>query len=214
MEIPIPSNPSSAITVLGISQIRRIALSFAAKSLMVGTGEARQRRELLWNHSLGCATVARELAKSTGAIDADEAFLAAIFHDVGKLFFFDTIAEHYNELVDTCAGAELIERESELFGITHEEVGTKLITSWNLPEQLMVAVGFHHHPEMAIAHGEIAKLTHAADALARRAGIGSLCDSRINIDPDIEEAIGLDPEKLETLLTKSRKTFRATSDSD
>lgn len=198
-----------ATTVIGFEQLKRIALSFAAKSLIV-EGSAKQRREMLWNHSLGCATVARELAKSVGSTNSDDAFLAAIFHDVGKIFFYDAIPEEYCDVDDAYSGTELVQRELELFGITHEEVGVKLVTSWQLPEQLMVAVGFHHQPQDAIAHGDLAKLIHVSDALARSSGIGSPPDKTIQILPEVEESLGLEAEFVKRVVTASHQKLEDT----
>jgi len=203
---------SRATTILGNGQLKRIALSFAAKSLIAEGDAAKQRRELLWNHSLGCATVARELAQSVGSTNSDDAFLAAIFHDVGKIFFYDTIPEAYRE-VESCSGKKLVQRESELFGITHEEVGIKLVTSWQLSEKLMVAVGFHHRPEEAIAHGDFARLIHVADALARQSGIGSVRDPSVVISQEAEERLGLDHDTVEHVIIKSVQKFEATKKS-
>ena len=43
----------------------------------------RQQFQGIWEHCLGVAHVARELAARTG-LKADTAYLAGLFHDIGK----------------------------------------------------------------------------------------------------------------------------------
>lgn len=199
-----------ATTVLGIGKLRSIALTFAASSVFSGGSKVSNEKELLWHHALGCGTMARVLAKSCTKTSPDDAFLAGIFHDVGKLFFFDVVPEAYTELTRTVSGQQLIEREKELFGTTHEAVGFKLMIAWQLPELLGVAVGFHHQPENAIAHDELAKLIHVADALTWTAGIGSTPDSSMDVADKASEYFGLDDAALTQLMEQGIEAFEET----
>jgi HD-like signal output (HDOD) protein len=199
-----------ATTVLGIGKLRSMALTFAASSVFSGGNKVSGEKVLLWNHSLGCATMARVLAKSCGTTSPDDAFLAGIFHDVGKLFFYDVVPQAYCELAQGCSGQPLNKREDGLFGTTHEAVGFKLMNAWQLPEMLAVAVGFHHQPEKAIAHSELAKLIHVADAMARQAGIGSTADAAIDAFGKADEYFGLDAAALTQLLEQGIEGFEET----
>jgi putative nucleotidyltransferase with HDIG domain len=53
--------------------------------------------------------------------------------------------------------------ETEIVGATHAEVGTKVCTKWNLPEEIVEAVEFHHHPDEAPSHVTLAAITAMAD---------------------------------------------------
>lgn len=196
-----------ATTILGFGPLKRMALTFAASSLFIGGSDAKQNREMVWNHSLGCATVARQLAKFVQSINPDDAFLAGIFHDVGKLFFYEAIPGEYSELDSSFNGEQLIEREAELFDTTHEAVGVKLVTGWRLAEQLMVAVGFHHRPNQAIAHQDMAFMINVADSLAKQAGIGSRVDADIDISQESLEHLKLNEDSIVILKEQARQEF-------
>lgn len=202
-----------ATTVLGNGPLKNIALTFAASTVFASGGKSDTTREALWNHSLGCATTARQLAKVVPSTNHDDAFLAGIFHDVGKLFFYDAIPEVYAELDGGNSGEQLVQKEKEMFGISHEEVGLKLVTGWQMPEHLMIAVGYHHQPKQAIAHADLASLVNIADSLAKFAGIGSTPDSSINVMQNANEQLGLTEEEIDSVAEQSLEMFEETKQS-
>ena len=184
-----------AVTMLGTRPLRNMALAFAGSSMM-SEGKVSKQLDGLWNHSLGCATVARLLSKSIPTVSSDDAFLAGIFHDIGKLFFFDVAPKDYPQLAAAQSGIELRNAESELFGIAHDEVGLKLMVAWPLPDEIKVAVRYHHQPDEDFANSDLTAVIHMADALARAFGIGSDLDSSIDISDSVLERFGIQSHEL------------------
>ncbi len=90
-----------AVSILGMRQLKNLALSVAGKAMFSEGSKAAEERQNLWNHSLGCAAVARVLAKSVPTVSPEVAFLAGMFHDVGKLFLYDVVADEYAEMAAT-----------------------------------------------------------------------------------------------------------------
>ena len=162
-----------ATSMPGTRTLRTLAMS-AAGATMFGSGSsAAAERERLWQHSLGTAAVARILAGFEPKVSADDAFLACVFHDVGKLLLFDVIPEAYVDLTQTYVGADLVEQEQRVFEVTHSDIGLKSAHAWNLPENLKVAIGYHHRPAEAPAHFELSAIVYVANKLARLWGVGS-----------------------------------------
>jgi putative nucleotidyltransferase with HDIG domain len=198
-----------ATTILGIRPLRNLALTYAG-STVFAIGSVAEQRDALWDHSLGCATIARLLAKFVSTVEPDEAFLAGIFHDVGKLFFHDVVPREYARLAGVSSGTRLMEQEQEEFGFTHEEVGSKLATAWQLPEQLVVVVGHHHRPEQAIAHNELTAVVHVADGLARAGGVGSPIETGDNVLDIAREYLCLDKDTTESIQEQAFEMFEET----
>ena len=196
-----------AVTILGIVPLRNLALTFAGATVFSSGQAASEPRDALWNHSLGCATTARLLAKFVSSVNHDEAFLAGIFHDVGKLLFHDVAPKEYAKFVGSASGLPLVELEQEHFDLTHEDVGARLTTAWQLPEQIMVVVGNHHRPENAIAHQDLTALVHIADGLARAGGIGSSANSSINVLDAAREYFCLEESALEAIQEQALQLF-------
>jgi putative nucleotidyltransferase with HDIG domain len=196
-----------AVTLLGKRPLKNVALTFAASSMFSKDSTCQAQKSALWSHSRGCATVARSLASHVDSLDPDDAFLAGIFHDIGKLLFFDAAPDTYSDFADKFHGEALIPKEREIFDMSHEEVGGQLIKSWQLSEKLMIAVGFHHQPEGAIAHGDLAKVIGCADALARQFGVGSAADPTVEDCSKSLLELGIGFESVAEVVEESLSSF-------
>ena len=196
-----------AAVVLGLSRLKNLSNTLAAAAMFSGQNESAEYRRQLWDHSLACATMGRLIAKQTPAVKPDDAFLAGVFHDVGQLFFLDVCFEEYMQLKSGSFGTELVELERQQFGMSHQEVGVKLATAWQLPESIMVVAGFHHEPDNSIAHQDLTYLVHLANSLVHYAGIGSDAVPNTPIQSDVCERLKLNMLELEPLLEKAREEF-------
>lgn len=161
-----------AIVVLGFRAVRNLALSIAALSVFNEGTHAREARQQLWKHSLGCAAVARLLAPHFSRVTPDEAFLAGIMHDVGKLVFFDIVPDQYANITENADSFSIIEVEDREFGVNHQQVGERCGDEWELPVEISDAITFHHAPQEARGSAELVKVICAANHLAHAWHIG------------------------------------------
>jgi putative nucleotidyltransferase with HDIG domain len=145
-----PRFPSSsilqAITVLGANNLRGICLTVAARAYL-GKFLILPAMGAIWRHNLACALIAEQLA-TTGFIDKDTAFTCGVMHDIGRLALATVRPNEYAHLLNTHAGSpqSILERERELFGRDHCELGEHLVEEWHLPRGLETIVAVHHSP--------------------------------------------------------------------
>jgi putative nucleotidyltransferase with HDIG domain len=142
--------------------------------------------EALWQHSLSIGAAARAIAlcENYTAAQAEELFLAAFLHDVGKVVF----ATRATSLADAPISAmtELV----ALMESHHAEVGAYLLGLWGFPNTIVEAVAFHHAPSRGSASGlSQAGIIHIADRLVH---------AHDGVDPNSISA-GLEPGYLESL---------------
>jgi putative nucleotidyltransferase with HDIG domain len=137
------SSPDEAVTYLGLDTIRMLTLSLAGHSSMPGA--SRTLIDTLQRHSLQTASLARRIAH--GSACADNAFLAGMLHDIGKLVISASDPEYVPQLLRAagCDGGVLVELEHDRYGCTHAEVGSYLLSLWGLPFDVVEAVALHHH---------------------------------------------------------------------
>lgn len=160
-----------AVVVLGMRAVRDLAMSLAAANLFAnGNPTAEIERQSLWHHSLSCATVARLLAKRV-KVSPDEAYLAGIFHDAGKLVFLDTIPERYAAATSGRSIKDIISVEEAEFGISHQDLGLECGDNWGLSFEISEAIGFHHRPGEAQDALPLVELTSVANCLSRAWGV-------------------------------------------
>lgn len=194
------SSVEHAIVVLGFRAVRNLALSVSALSVFNEGTSAKAARQHLWQHSLGCAAVARSLAPHVSRITPDEAFLAGIMHDVGKLVFFDIVPDDYAAVSRESDSFSIIEFENRLFGVNHQEIGERCGEEWGLPGEINEAISFHHAPDLARTSEELVAVISAANQLAHAWRIGIAGEpERAPIDDFLRTDLSLDADLLEQI---------------
>lgn len=199
-----------ACSLLGMRALKSLALSVAGAGMFSRGSTASKERTALWEHSLGCATIAKLLAESIPSVTKDDAFLAGIFHDVGKLLFLDVIPEEYARLTDSYLGRELADHEQSHFELTHEQIGLRWAHAWNLPEGIKMAIGFHHQPAESPNHADLVNAIHIADGLARSYGVGSPSTVDVTLARETKERYGLDAAAVENLQRDAHVLYKET----
>jgi HD-like signal output (HDOD) protein len=135
---------AAAVAQLGHKMVRNVALSFAAQQAFIGYG-SRPLRELVasvWRHSVHTAVLAHAVARSRTLINPDEAFLAGLLHEVGKLYILMRAQEHLQELITE-------EAFQSVLSAWHPRIGRAVIEAWELAPELASAVGEHETSRLA-----------------------------------------------------------------
>ncbi len=130
----------AAVVLLGFKTIQTLVLSSAVHRVLQGTGS---RGQTLWLHSFGAGLAGREVARRGRGFggEPEEAFLAGLFHDVGK----GVLASKLPRLYDAPLGWA---GEAQELGFHHGELGQALLLRWGIPAGLAEAAGEHHGPDV------------------------------------------------------------------
>jgi putative nucleotidyltransferase with HDIG domain len=122
-----------AISVLGTDRLRSLVLTVALRDLIASAkGQALVRA--CWRHNLAAALVAEAMADGC-SLDSNDAYTAALLHDIGRLALVATFPARYP--VDWAEdGVEAMARETAVLGINHAEAGAIVAEQWQLPVEL------------------------------------------------------------------------------
>ena len=186
------SSLQEAIVVLGFQAIQGLAMSAAVAPLLkIQLVGYEIEQEGLWKHSLLTAMTAKRLCQLRKLPYGDIAFTAGLLHDIGKLIISIYVQEVGDFLVKKVTEAKFsyVELEEKVIGYNHATVGGFLAKAWNLPEDLVQAISYHHAPLSAQDHKELTCVVHVANGLANSLGIGGGVDSFLN--PILQEALDL-----------------------
>ncbi|HET7501467.1 MAG TPA: response regulator [Kofleriaceae bacterium] len=163
----VTTSIQQAVSRLGTEQLRYIALT-ASVFASPEPREAWFSLPDLQRGSMSAANLARELAEPAGR---DEAFASTLLHDIGHLVLalgrgpeFDAFREGARD-----GAPELdLEVERSLIGVTHADIGARLLAIWGLPSTIVDAVQFHHDPGSAPEPcRRLASIVHVADTLVQ-----------------------------------------------
>ena len=123
-----------AIEVLGASHLQGLCLTVGVRAYL-GKSLGRPTMRTLWRHNMATALIAQQIA-SAGTTDRDIAYTAGILHGIGLLALAVVRPKEYIDLLSTFMGTgeSLLDRELLIFGIDHCQLGKKLVSNWNLPE--------------------------------------------------------------------------------
>ena len=168
---------SEAIVMLGFNSIRSLVVTSAARNLY-STGSARMglKERLLWEHSIGCAFACRLLVAEKHPALTEEAFLAGLMHDIGKLVLNLQMPDRFEEIVQIVynENRDFHTTELELLGFDHARVGALLVNKWKLSPTLEEVIGMHHEPGQMTAERPLLLYLDLANNICQKYGIGFL----------------------------------------
>ena len=135
----------AAVMTLGLERMRTIATTCCVLRL-IPSGGARLDPRVFWEHSLGCALVARKLARRVGYADPEKAYLAGLLHDIGFVVNMMFFPEQFRKMMQraTREMVALEEMEETVFGFDHGSVGELLAARWLLGDDLQEVIRHHH----------------------------------------------------------------------
>ena len=165
------SDPEQAVALLGFETIKSLVLSSQVFAQFDQNRLPGFSLDALWRHAMLTATCARRIAKDTGASQPviDEAFTAALLHDVGVLVLVANKPDDYVRVLELMRANQVPDwaAERDIFGADHAHVGAYLLGIWGLGDGIVEAVAFHQHPADYNASGfQALTAVHVANAFA------------------------------------------------
>lgn len=130
---------SRAIFVLGFDMVKTCALALMLVENLANSRHADAiRRQLI--ESLCASLVGRELARHAPMQGAEEASIAALFNNLGKMLMASHEHELF-ELIEERVGDDISQAQSaiQVIGCTYEFLTETVLREWNFPEFLIHA---------------------------------------------------------------------------
>ena len=142
----------------------------------------------LWTHALGVAVAAKWLSENMGFNSlAEEAFMAGLLHDIGKLLQLRIIDELM--VKQSLKGRISINLVREILTDLHTVHGKRYLENLNMPKTYPVVAGQHHDPQVKGEH-IILNLVRLANLSCHKLGIGMISNPDIMLSTT-PEAINL-----------------------
>ncbi|MHC1729442.1 MAG: HDOD domain-containing protein [Syntrophobacteraceae bacterium] len=134
-----------AIMRLGLNHVFNLVICTSQQNLYKSSNASLDKYlQVSWKHALCTAVGSKWLIKELGYRELrDEAFLAGLLHDIGKLVLikvFEVMNSKNEDLVFSDAFV------SKVFASMHSEQGYQLMDEWSIPE-IYCNIALNHHKE-------------------------------------------------------------------
>ncbi len=202
-----------AVIMLGIDAVRSAVLSVSVYDVMsrdregrkalddkvaaaislgdtVADGPAFDRRGF-WKHAVAVACAAELMAAMEPklGIAPDEAFLAGLLHDLGRMVLDYILPMSYDRVLRGAerGASDTSGLERQIIGIDHHAAGRRVAEQWRLPEAVRDAMLHYATPAAllpAVKHRNLIAVVGVAKALCRRLHLGWCGDFGMAPDPE------------------------------
>lgn len=192
-----------AVSLLGYSVVRSLALLAFSRSLFSQTKNTLFRLHI-WQHSLLTAIASQTICHVLGYAKLhDEAFIAGLMHDTGKVLMFNHNPESYQNVFKYSFenNCNSIEAEKKYFGFDHCEVGQEAVKEWKLPTRFNDYMGTNISiPDSKYFEDPVLQSLSAANCLIKSAGIGANKVDDSELKKTALRSFALNDELIEYLL--------------
>lgn len=139
------STIENALSVLGMTVTKNIALSFVISKEMTGSECGGFDFTYFWKRAVTSA-VGAELLASLLRYKNDDLFVTALLQDIGMVVLHLCWPSEYRQILDEkrVAEASVFDLERKIFGFDHQVVGADLLAGWGLPTTISAMIRYHH----------------------------------------------------------------------
>jgi putative nucleotidyltransferase with HDIG domain len=169
------TNIHEAVVFVGMNHLKKILLITGARPYFEAHSPGYESRKgELWRHSLGVSLLSSKIATLIPEADPDDAFIASLLHDVGKLVISRFVIEENGLIMRTAEQEHIayLDAERRVLGCDHAEVGSRILTLWRFPPEVAKAVG-NHHARATPEDPPLEDIVKMADFMAVTMGFGS-----------------------------------------
>jgi len=156
-----------AVIFIGTDYVTGLITAMEAFHTM-GDGKGQEMEEvieILWKAAVRRATIAKWVAVNTPGFGSPHlAYTASLLQDIGFAVRCSTDPEKYAKFMVLSGDGTTsrYEADAQIFGITHDDVGSALLNYWNLPQEITAAVTNHHRK---VGDDTLAKVLQLAELL-------------------------------------------------
>lgn len=149
----IPTHIASAreaVKMLGLDVVKNLVLGIEVFSSISQNAASDFPVDAISRHCVKSGGIAKEIAQAQKMDHemVDNAVIAAILHDIGKLILIEHFSDEYKQAIAVSKDEKIpiFQAEKKVFDVSHAEVGAYLLGLWGLPDNVVEAIAYHHDP--------------------------------------------------------------------
>jgi len=206
---------SRAVAVIGTAELYQLVLSVSAVKTFSSIPNELVKMDTFWRHSVYTGLLARALAIRINVLHPERLFVSGLMHDIGSLVLYHQRPDAMRDILLVAEGDEevLYQAELDTFSLSHAIVAGYLMEQWQLPEELIDAVTWHHQPERAEKARMEAHILYLANHMVNESEQGNFMGSPradIQLPQALLDVIGLQEDELFFAFEEAAEQFPAT----
>ncbi|OGV39709.1 MAG: hypothetical protein A2020_08780 [Lentisphaerae bacterium GWF2_45_14] len=170
------SDIEEAVIWIGFDNLKEIALSQKVCEIFQKNDDFMEySRTRLWKHCIAVGLLAKMIYRMEFGESGENIYAAGLLHDIGIIVEDQFYEEEFKQVLHDYQidKSTLHTAESKFWGYDHADIGQAVASSWQLPEDLMISIGFHHNfEEVPPDYMRMATTLALADNLCHESGFG------------------------------------------
>ncbi len=208
---------SRAVIILGFEQVRAAALSIILFEHLQNNSQFKELKSAACG-ALMSGIISREQAPRMNNINADSvetAFIASMFHKLGKHLTIYYFPEEYQEIKGLINNKGMEEQQAAraVMGVSYDDLGKAIAKEWQLPDVIINSM-------QRMPDGPVAEAKSVKDSIAQLACFSNaLCEIGMNGKDDNQAAmaelaerygksIGIKKKDIQALIDSSKKEMK------
>jgi putative nucleotidyltransferase with HDIG domain len=197
-----------AITLLGFNTVRSMVLTIGVvNKFSKASGSELFDRGEFWDHSLSVAVVSKLIGTKEPTLNPEEAHIAGLLHDMGKMVFDLIKPAEFQEALKWTRDITIDPREAErtAIGFAHDEIGAVVAAKWRFPDFIRETMECHHDVEKARSFPGIVQCVALANEIVHhlkeqeKKGLDYTVE---NVNPELKARFLPTPRHEEVFITK------------
>jgi putative nucleotidyltransferase with HDIG domain len=141
------SSIDHALVILGFREVKNVVLGFSIQNMFKHEDTSFDRSRF-WKHSIICSQISKHLGKYFNIVDDGTFLLSGLIHDIGKLVIDQYFQEDFENVLQYIStnNCTFSQAEKEILGVTHYQIGAKLLQKWHFPKKVTMQIFYHHAP--------------------------------------------------------------------
>jgi putative nucleotidyltransferase with HDIG domain len=176
------------IVRIGLRATRNIVASFSVFNLFSAEDKSLGfNRIWFWFHSLASGLCAQNIATLLRYKLPEDAFMAGLLHDIGKIVLDDFVNEDYQKALQSAHSEKKPLRiaEESVFETQHPYVGAKVAKLWGFPSSIVEAISDHHsYNDFARASSDLSlsAIVCMANHMTKALQVGNGGDANVEVE--------------------------------
>jgi len=164
------SSINQAVMILGFNTVKNAIVSvsildvFAIKEKFSGFDVKK-----FWAHSIAVAVICKHLAEKSRLAAPEDAFIAGLLHDMGKLIMLQYFKEDFGLIwqAQQKTGLTFYDAERTVLPVDHAQIGGYLARKWLFPNSLIDAIASHHTNKITSANAGLSACVIIANLFSK-----------------------------------------------